>query len=71
MNTPTLNKVLAMPDAHFNGEMDYYLTPFSGDNYLSGKDLSSPHASPVVCQHHTLQQDLAKSPGVGVEGDSL
>ena len=38
--------------------MDYYLAPFSGDNYLSGKAVSTPHASPVVCQHHTLEQEL-------------
>ena len=38
--------------------MDYYLAPFSGDNYLPGKAVSSPHASSVVCQHHILQQDL-------------
>ena len=35
-------------------KMDYYLAPFSGANYISGKAVSSSHASPVVCQHHTL-----------------
>ena len=39
--------------------MDYYLASYLGDNiYLSGKAVSSRHASPGVCQHHTLQQDL-------------
>ena len=47
--------------------MYYYLAPSLGDNYISGKPLSSPHASPVFFQHHTLQQDLLG----GSEGDSL
>ena len=38
--------------------MDYYLVPFSGDNYISGKTVSSLHACPVVCQHHPLHKDL-------------
>ena len=38
--------------------MDYDLAPFSGDSYSSGKAVSSSHASPVACQHRTLQQDL-------------
>ena len=38
--------------------MDYNSAPFSGDHYLSAKAVSGPHASLVVCQHLTLQQDL-------------
>ena len=38
--------------------MDYYLTPFLVD---SGKAVSNPHASPVVCQYHSNRK---KSPGV-------
>ena len=28
--------------------MDYYMAPFLEDNYISGKTVLSPHASPVT-----------------------
>ena len=34
--------------------MDYYLAPFSGDNYISGKSVSSSHASVLNCVFKVL-----------------